>query len=73
LVYNIGNDASGTHATGDEGYFEVKVAQKAIPIEKIPVEANEIVYQKMVKFFCKNFPKPSFVRRLKNKVLKWTR
>lgn len=71
LVYNIGNDASGTHATGEESYFEVRVAQKAIPIAKIPIEANEMVYQKMVKFFQTHFPRPSFSRKLKNKILNW--
>jgi hypothetical protein len=71
LVYNIGNDASGTHATGDESYFDVKVSQKAIPIQKIPIEANEIAYQKIVKFFHAHFPPPSLWRKLKNKVLAW--
>lgn len=69
LVYNIGNDASGTHATGEENYFEVKVAQKAIPIKDMPIESDGMVYQKIVKFFQTHFPKPSLRRKLKNKIL----
>jgi putative methyltransferase (TIGR04325 family) len=68
LVYNIGNDASGTNTITYESYFHAPVVQQAIDIQTIPIVENKEAYQKIVNFWRQVFPALSLSIRLKNKL-----
>jgi hypothetical protein len=57
LVFNIGNDASGTHtdATTD---FDVNLIKKQVLIERIPLVENKEAYTEFKNFFKRNVKHP---------------
>ncbi len=57
LVFNIGNDASGTH-TDDTRIFDVELNNKPFELKKIEVKENEEAFNEFKKFFKKSVKSP---------------
>ncbi|MCF6158629.1 MAG: glycosyltransferase family 2 protein [wastewater metagenome] len=70
LIYNIGNDDSGTHG-GISNMFNTVISNKPISLAKVPLEENKFVYKEIEKYLKSK--KISFITLIINKMKKFTR
>ncbi|MGQ3685110.1 MAG: glycosyltransferase [Candidatus Loosdrechtia sp.] len=68
LIYNIGNDNSGTHC-GISNIFDTEISNKPISLAKIPLEEDNLVYKEIEKYLKSK--KISFFTLIINKIKKF--